>query len=154
MWIHESIFIFLKISALAIKRKRLIPQINTTDDQGNWWEGRHFNLETMKLFTMSVIKALLRNAPSFSEESVGWLNKGENIPSKLKVWRAESRWRTRRMWNSCLCTTRAPTRLGGGPWTPKGAGGTPSDRLAGSWFPGSRSSPSSCGGSSKSKLLD
>ena len=43
---------------------------------------------------------------------------------------------------------------GGGPQTPKGTGGTPSDWLAGSCFPGQRSGLSSCGGSSESKPLD
>ena len=37
----------------------------------------------------------------------------------------ESKWGTRRMWSSCLCTTRAPTSHWRGSWISKGMRGTP-----------------------------
>lgn len=47
--------------------------------------GGHFNLETVILFTMLIITVLQRNTVSFLEEPVGWLIKGEDTLSKLKV---------------------------------------------------------------------
>lgn len=47
--------------------------------------GGLFNLETVILFTMVIITVLQRNTVSFLVEPVGWLIKGEDTLSKLKV---------------------------------------------------------------------